>query len=66
MRASAWPIGPANTVPVLRCCWAGSMSRAAEMAGEVCEDGPQFAKPYEPQAVVDRIKRLKAARAAGP
>jgi hypothetical protein len=44
---------------------AGSISRAAEMAGEVCEDGPQLAKPFEPQAVVDRIKRLKAARATG-
>lgn len=42
---------------------AGSLDRAAEIAGEVCEEGPLLAKPYEPQAVVDRIKRLMAARA---
>jgi DNA-binding NtrC family response regulator len=51
--------------PGVEVLLAGNISRAAEMAGEVCEDGPQLAKPYEPQAVVNRIKRLKAARAAG-
>ena len=41
---------------------AGSVERAAELAGEICEEGPLLAKPYEPQAVVDRIRRLKAHR----
>jgi CheY-like chemotaxis protein len=39
---------------------AGTISRAADAAAELCEEGPMLAKPYEPQAVVDRIKRLLA------
>jgi CheY-like chemotaxis protein len=41
---------------------AGTLSRAAHAAAELCEEGPMLAKPYEPQAVVDRIKRLMAGR----
>jgi CheY-like chemotaxis protein len=41
---------------------AGTISRAADAAAELCEEGPMLAKPYEPQAVVDRIKRLLAER----
>ena len=48
--------------PGVEVLMAGSINRAAEIAGEVCEQGPFLAKPYEPQVVVDRIKRLKAAR----
>jgi CheY-like chemotaxis protein len=40
----------------------GTISRAADAAAELCEEGPMLAKPYEPQAVVDRIKRLLAER----
>ena len=39
---------------------AGTISRAADAAAELCEEGPMLSKPYEPQAVVDRIKRLLA------
>jgi len=42
---------------------AGSVSRAAEAAGELCESGPTLGKPYEPQHVVDYIRRLMADRA---
>lgn len=40
---------------------AGSVGRAASAAGELCDNGPTFSKPYDPQAVADRIRRLLAA-----
>jgi CheY-like chemotaxis protein len=42
---------------------AASVERTASAAAEVCNDGP-LPRPYEPQMLVDRIKRLRAARAA--
>ena len=42
----------------------GSPARAADAAGELCASGPTLSKPYEPQAVLDRIKRLLAERAS--
>jgi CheY-like chemotaxis protein len=44
---------------------AGSLAGAAEEAANLCESGPHLAKPYEPQAVVDYIKQLHAARDRG-
>lgn len=41
---------------------AGTPARAAERAAELCESGPHLARPYEPQVVVDRIRRLLAER----
>jgi CheY-like chemotaxis protein len=41
---------------------AGNYARAATAAGELCDSGPNLAKPYEPQVVVDRIKQLLALR----
>lgn len=38
---------------------AGAVERAARAAGDLCEEGPALAKPYHPQLVVDRIRRLK-------
>jgi CheY-like chemotaxis protein len=40
---------------------AGSPQKAADAAGGLCEDGP-LPKPYHPQAVLDRIRRLLASR----
>ena len=42
----------------------GSPARAADAAGELCASGPTLSKPYEPQAVLDRIKRLLGERAS--
>ena len=39
------------------------LERAADAAAGLCEDSP-LPKPYEPQVVVDRIKRLLAGRAS--
>lgn len=41
---------------------AGTPARAAEAAGDLCEEGPQRAKPYEPSLALDRIRRLLAMR----
>jgi CheY-like chemotaxis protein len=37
---------------------AGSPTRAANAAAGLCESGPMLEKPYEPQLVVDTIRRL--------
>ena len=39
----------------------GSVPGAADAAAELCDDGP-LPKPYEPQIMVDRIRRLIARR----
>jgi DNA-binding response OmpR family regulator len=41
---------------------AGTVTRAADAAGDLCEQGPTLARPYDPQIVVDRIRRLLARR----
>jgi len=38
----------------------GTIAKAAEKAGELCEEGPHLKKPYAPDALVDWIKRLRA------
>ena len=48
-----------------RVILAGSMEMATNQAGDLCDDGPMLAKPYDPQVVLDRIKRLMAARDRG-
>lgn len=40
----------------------GSPAGAADAAANLCETGPTLAKPYDPQLVVDRIRRLRALR----
>jgi DNA-binding LytR/AlgR family response regulator len=47
--------------PGLEVILAGTIERAAHEAADLCEDSP-LPKPYEPQVVVDRIKRLLAVR----
>ena len=39
---------------------AASPAKAVDAAAELCDKGPQLSRPYEPQLVVDRIKRLLA------
>lgn len=41
---------------------AGSPKRAIEAAGDLCEEGPDLAKPYDTQIAADRIKQLLAKR----
>jgi len=49
--------------PGLDVILTGSVPRAANAAADLCEQGP-IPKPYESQSVVNRIKRLMAARTA--
>lgn len=43
---------------------AGTPERAAHAAGDLCAQGPMLSKPYDHKIVLDRIKRLLAARAS--
>ncbi len=49
--------------PAIKLILAGSVNRATEKAGDLCEDGPAPATPYEHKFVLERIRRLTAARA---
>jgi len=51
--------------PGLDIILAGSVPRAVNAAATLCEEGT-VPKPYEPQAVHDRIRRLLAARPPRP
>lgn len=46
--------------PGLTVILVGSPARAAAVAGELCESGPMLSKPYEPQILLNQIKRLLA------
>jgi DNA-binding response OmpR family regulator len=41
---------------------AGNLTGIVDTATNLCEESPHFARPYEPQAVVDYIKQLRATR----
>lgn len=41
---------------------AGNIESAAHKAAELCEEGPHLARPYDPQGVVDYIRRLLGSR----
>jgi CheY-like chemotaxis protein len=49
--------------PGVEVILAGSVARAADAAGDLCESGP-VPKPYEPQMAADRIRQLMALRSA--
>lgn len=49
--------------PGLEVRLAGTIEGVADTAAELCETGPHLARPYEPDAVVDYIRRLRAAAA---
>lgn len=48
--------------PELEVKLASGIDTAARTAADLCENGPHLARPYEPEAVVDYIKRLRAGR----
>jgi DNA-binding NtrC family response regulator len=48
--------------PKIEVILAGSVAKAAEKAGELCQDGPALSKPYNHKLVLDHIQRLLAAR----
>ena len=46
--------------PNMRVIVTSGVYSSAELAGELCEAGPPIAKPYESDAVVQRIRNLSA------
>lgn len=49
--------------PELEVKLAGGVEKSAHVASELCEVGPHLKRPYEPEAVIDYVKRLRATRA---
>jgi CheY-like chemotaxis protein len=47
--------------PDIKIVLSGAVEKTASDAGDLCEDGPQLAKPYDPAKVVEHIKRLRGA-----
>ena len=48
--------------PEVQVILAGSVQTVANKAAELCEDGPHLRRPYDPQSVVDYIKRITGTR----
>jgi DNA-binding NtrC family response regulator len=48
--------------PGLEVVLAGTLRRETKAAGDLCQEGPQLAKPYEPEALLDQIRRRLARR----
>jgi DNA-binding response OmpR family regulator len=46
----------------IRVILAGTVTKAAEKAGELCEDGPAVSRPYDHKAVLNEIRRSLAQR----
>jgi DNA-binding response OmpR family regulator len=40
----------------------GTLTKTVQKAGDLCEEGPSIAKPYDHSLVLDRIRRLLAVR----
>jgi DNA-binding response OmpR family regulator len=49
--------------PELKILLAGTPERTVRNAAELCEIGPTLKRPYDHKVMLDRIKRLLAARA---
>lgn len=45
--------------PQVRVILTGSVERAASLAADLCEEGPELTRPYHPQQLLDRIKWLR-------
>jgi CheY-like chemotaxis protein len=48
-----------QNTPDIHIVLSSAVERAAEAAGDLCEEGPAFAKRYDPKTVIDHIKRLR-------
>ena len=48
--------------PELEVKLAGGVEKAAQAAADLCSVGPHLKRPYEPEAVIDYVKRLRATR----
>lgn len=48
--------------PTIEVALAGSLEAAAEAAAEFCDEGPRLARPYDPVAIVARVKLMRERR----
>lgn len=55
----AWAL---RRTPATQVILAGSVAVAANKAAELCEEGPHLQRPYDPQSVVEYIRRIIGAR----
>ena len=42
----------------LKIAMAGNVEASAQKAAELCEQGPELARPYDPASVVDYVRRI--------
>lgn len=48
--------------PAIHVILAGTLAKATETAGSLCEDGPALTKPYDHKLILAHIRRMQAAR----
>lgn len=48
--------------PTVEIALAGTLDAAAEAAAEFCDQGPRLARPYDPAAVIERVKLMRERR----
>lgn len=48
--------------PTVEIALAGTLDAAAEAAAEFCDEGPRLARPYDPAAIVERVKLMRERR----
>jgi CheY-like chemotaxis protein len=48
--------------PIVKVILAVTVTNEAKQAERLCEEGPYLTKPYDPQHLIDQIKRALAAR----
>ena len=51
--------------PGLQVVLAGSIPAQAGAAAELCDEGPQLERPYDPQGVVEHIRKMLGTRGKG-
>jgi CheY-like chemotaxis protein len=52
-------------LPQVDVILAGSIVAAANKAAQLCEEGPHLRRPYDPQSVLEYIRRIIGSRADG-
>jgi CheY-like chemotaxis protein len=53
----------AQSRPEVQIILAGSIEATANKAAELCDEGPRLRRPYDPQSVVEYIRRIMGSRA---
>jgi len=48
--------------PRVEIALAGTLDAAAEAAAEFCDEGPRLARPYDPSAIVARVRLMRERR----